>query len=203
MSAKPRPPFDARPVVLEGAHVRLEPLSAGHLDGIMAAGEDEKIWRWLPYRPRTRTEYERWLGDALDAAARGEQLPWATVDRASGEVDGSTRVYLVSPPDRRVEIGGTWLAPRAQRTAINTEAKYLQLAHCFETMGCVRVELKTDSRNTNSQRAMARIGARYEGVMRKHMLTRGGVYRDSVYYAITDDDWPEVRARLRGMLGVL
>lgn len=93
---------------------------------------------------------------------------------------GSTRLFFVSPRDRRVEIGGTWLTPWAQRTPINTECKLLLLRHCFETLGCVRVELKTDARNEKSQKAIARIGAKYEGVMRKHMLTRGGVYRDSV-----------------------
>lgn len=187
-------------VTLEGTHVRLEPLGQRHLDGIMRAGQDDGIWTWLPYRPRTRDEYERWLDDALAAAAGGHQLPFATIDRASGEVVGSTRLFFVSPADRRIEIGGTWLAPGAQRTPINTEAKYLQLKHCFETLGCVRVELKTDARNENSRRAIARIGAKYEGVMRKHMLTRGAVCRDSAYFAIVDDDWPEVKSRLEGML---
>lgn len=130
----------------------------------------------------------------------GHQLPFATIDRGSGEVVGSTRLFFVSPADRRVEIGGTWLAPAAQRTPINTESKLLLLAHCFDTLGCVRVELKTDARNTNSQRAIARIGAKYEGVMRKHMLTRGGFYRDSAYFAIVDDEWPQVKLRLERML---
>ena len=195
MTAKPAP------VVLEGTYVRLEPLAAAHLDGIMRAGEDEGIWTWLPYCPRTRAEYGAWLADAMAAAAKGHQRPFATIDRASGEVVGSTRLFFVSSPDRRVEIGGTWLAPAAQRTPINTESKLLLLAHCFETLGCVRVELKTDARNTNSQRAIGRIDAKYEGVMRKHMLTRGDFYRDSVYFAVVDDDWPEVKRRLEEMLG--
>jgi len=188
------------PVTLEGTHVRLEPLAPQHLDGIMRAGEDDAVWTWLPYRPTTRAEYEAWLNDALAAQANGQQLPFTTVDRATGDVVGSTRIFFFYPPDRRVEIGGTWLAPSAQRTPINTESKLLLLAHCFDVLGCVRVELKTDARNTNSQRAIARIGAKYEGVMRKHMLTRGGYHRDSVYYAIIDDDWPDVRMRLEEML---
>lgn len=188
------------PVTLEGAHVRLEPLVGRHLDSIMRAGEDDAIWTWLPYRPRTRAEYQAWLDDALDAQATGAQLPFATIDRAGDTVVGSTRLYFVSPRDRRVEIGGNWLAPAAQRTRINTESKLLLLTHCFDVLGCVRVELKTDARNETSRRAILRIGATYEGVMRKHMLTRGGVQRDSAYYAIIDDEWPGVRLRLERML---
>lgn len=188
------------PETLEGVHVILEPLEQRHLDGIMRAGQDDRIWTWLPYRPQTRSDYQRWLDEALSAAAAGQQLPFATIDRASHEVVGSTRLFFVSPADRRVEIGGTWLAPSAQRTAINTESKYLLLKYCFETLGCVRVELKTDARNETSRRAIARIGATFEGVMRKHMLTRGGVHRDSAYYAIIDDDWPDARRQLEKML---
>ena len=195
-------PNDASPVpvTLEGAYVRLEPLGTQHLDGIMRAGEDDAVWTWLPFRPRTRDEYQAWVDAALASQANGEQLPFATVARASGAVVGSTRLYFVSPRDRRVEIGGTWLAPTAQRTPINTESKLLLLAHCFDALGCVRVELKTDARNEKSRRAILRIGASYEGVMRKHMLTRGGFHCDSVYYAILDDEWPDVRRRLEQML---
>ena len=188
------------PVTLEGTHVRLEPLAPQHLDGIVRAGEDDAVWTWLPYRPTTRAEYEAWLNDALAAQAKDQQLPFATIDRATGDVVGSTRIFFFYPPDRRVEIGGTWLAPSAQRTPINTESKLLLLTHCFDVLRCVRVELKTDARNTNSRRAIARIGAKYEGIMRKHMLTRGGYHRDSVYYAIVDDDWPDVRRRLEELL---
>ena len=188
------------PVTLEGTHVRLEPLAPQHLDGIVRAGEDDAVWTWLPYRPTTRAEYEAWLNDALAAQAKDQQLPFATVDRATGDVVGSTRIFFFYPPDRRVEIGGTWLAPSAQRTPINTESKLLLLTHCFDVLRCVRVELKTDARNTNSRHAIARIGAMYEGVMRKHMLTRGGYHRDSLYYAIVDDDWPDVRRRLEELL---
>lgn len=189
------------PVTLEGAHVRLEPLAQHHLDDIMRAGADDAVWTWLPYRPTTRAGYQSWLDRTLAEQSAGRELPFATIDRASGDVVGSTRLFFVSPRDRRVEIGGTWLAPSAQRSAINTECKLLLLAHCFDTLGCVRVELKTDARNEKSRRAIERIGAKYEGVMRKHMLTRGAFHRDSVYYAIIDDEWPDVRARLEGMVG--
>ena len=189
------------PVTLEGAHVRLEPLTAAHTEALMRAGEPDDIWTWLPWRPRTRAEWDAWVADALEAQRGGEQLPFATVERATGDVVGSTRFLAISAPNRRLEIGGTWLSPGVQRTPVNTECKYLLLRHCFETLGCLRVELKTDARNTNSQRAIARIGATREGVFRKHMLARHGFQRDSVYFSIIDDDWPAVKQRLESMLG--
>ncbi|HZP56125.1 MAG TPA: GNAT family protein [Dehalococcoidia bacterium] len=189
------------PIVLEGAHARLEPLTRAHVDALMRAGADDAIWTWLPSRPRTRADFAQWVEDTLRAQAEGRELPFAIVDRRTGEVAGSTRLLNISAHDRRVEIGATWLAPSAQRTAINTECKYLLLRHCFETLGCARVELKTDARNENSQRAIARIGAVREGVLRKHMRTQGGFQRDSVYFSIVDDEWPAVRARLEAMLG--
>ncbi|MBI5283844.1 MAG: GNAT family N-acetyltransferase [Chloroflexi bacterium] len=189
-----------RPVTLEGTYARLEPLGPDHLDGIVRAGSFDEIWTWIPEQPRTREDFEGWLDRALAAQREGRELPFATVDRASGEVVGSTRYMAMSLRDRRLEIGHTWLTPRAQRTPINTEAKYLQLRHAFETLGCLRVELKTDARNLRSQRAIERIGAVREGVFRKHMLTRHGFQRDSVYYSITDDEWPAVKSRLEQLL---
>lgn len=199
--AGPEPPvLDVRPVVLEGTHVRLEPLGPEHLDGIARAGSFDEIWTWIPEHPRTHEDFERWLDRALAAQRDGRELPFATVERASGDVVGSTRYMAISRRDRRLEIGHTWLTPRAQRTLINTEAKYFQLRHCFETLGCVRVELKTDARNLNSQRAIERIGAVREGVFRKHMRAQGGFQRDSVYYSILDDEWPAAKRRLEDML---
>jgi RimJ/RimL family protein N-acetyltransferase len=192
---------DIVPVTLEGRLVRLEPLGAEHVDALMQAGAAEEIWTWLPCRPQTRDEFARWVDEALSAQAAGEQLPFATAERATGEVIGSTRFLNISRPNRRVEIGGTWLTPRVQKTAMNTEAKYLMLQHAFETLGCLRVELKTDARNENSQRAIARIGGVREGVFRKHQLAQHGFQRDSVYFSIIDDEWPAVRARLEEMLG--
>jgi RimJ/RimL family protein N-acetyltransferase len=188
------------PVTLTGAFVRLEPLSRDHVNGIMRAGADERIWRWLPWHLQTREDFANWVEGVLSAQARGQQQPFATVDAVTSDVVGSTSLFLVSPRDKRVEIGGTWLSPKAQRTAANTESKLLLLMHCFETLGCVRVELKTDARNEPSRAAILRIGAQFEGVMRKHMLTQGGLHRDSAYYGITDDDWPGVKTRLETML---
>jgi len=188
------------PVTLEGEHVRLEPLTASHTDALMRAGEPDDIWTWLPWRPSTRADWEAWIARALDAQEAGDELPFATVTRAAGEVVGSTRFLAISPPNRRLEIGATWLNPRVQRTLVNTECKYLLLRHCFETLGCLRVELKTDARNTNSQRAIARIGATQEGVFRKHQLAQHGFQRDSVYFSVIDDEWPAVKRRLEAML---
>ena len=192
---------DIQPVTLAGSHVRLEPLSVDHVDGLMRAGNGDGIWTWLPWHLRTREDFAVWVDGVLGAQARGSQQPFATIDTVTGEIVGSTSLFFVSPRDRRVEIGGTWLSPKAQRTAVNTESKLLLLAYCFETLDCIRVELKTDARNERSRAAILRIGAQFEGVMRKHMRTQGGYQRDSAYYAIVDDEWPVVKGRLEAMLG--
>lgn len=198
---RPRPDrLDIRPVTLEGAHARLEPLALEHIDALAAAGRDPEIFRWMPRTPYTREDFAQVVRDALDAQADGTALPWTIVERASGDVIGSTRLLNISPADLRVEVGWTWLAPRAQRTPINTECKYLILRHCFETLGCARVELKTDFRNERSRRAIARLGAREEGIFRRHMRVQHGVMRDTVWFSILDDEWPAVRARLEAML---
>jgi RimJ/RimL family protein N-acetyltransferase len=147
--------------------------------------------------PRTREDFETWVEAALAAT---DQLPFATIERASGEVVGSTRYLAIAPESRRLEIGWTWLTPRVQRSAINTEAKYLQLRHCFETLGCLRVELRTDFRNERSRAAIARIGATQEGILRKQQRTQGGMTRDTVCFSILDDEWPDVKRRLEEKL---
>ncbi len=196
-----RSPLDLRPVTLEGQHVRLDPVSLDHVDGLLAAGREESIWRWMPRRPVTRDDFQSMVEHAMAEGLHGRGLTWATVALPSGEIVGSTSFLNVSPRDNRLEIGSTWITPAMQRTAINTEAKYLQLRHCFEDLGCLRVELKTDSRNLNSQRAIERIGAVREGVLRKHMRTQGGVQRDSVYFSVIAEEWPDVKRRLETMLG--
>ncbi|HYM14180.1 MAG TPA: GNAT family protein [Dehalococcoidia bacterium] len=195
-----RPAFDLRPVVLQGRHVRLEPIALGHADALFAAGRDGAIWRWMPLHPQSVADMRDIVATRLAAQQRGEGLTWATVHLPSGDVVGSTSFLNVSAPDRRLEIGFTWIAPRVQRTPLNTEAKYLQLRHAFETIGCLRVELKTDARNLISQRAIERIGGVREGVFRKHMYTHTGFQRDSVYYSIIDDEWPATKARLEALL---
>ena len=187
-------------IVLEGAAVRLEPLRPGHLGALQAVGLDPELWRWNPTPLQTVADLERYVALALAARARGDALPFATVDCTTGAVVGSTRFGNVALEHRRVEIGWTWIARPWQRTAVNTEAKRLMLAHAFETWGCVRVELKTDALNARSRAAMRRLGATEEGTLRQHMVTASGRLRDTVYLSILDHEWPAVRDRLDARL---
>lgn len=190
-------PLRLEPVVLEGEVVRLEPLAPAHLPGLVEAGRDPSIWTWMFEPLTTRGAVEAWLESAIGAADAGAELAFATVDRASGSVVGSTRFMSVALEHRRLEIGWTWIAPAWQGTAVNSEAKLLQLGHAFEAVGCRRVEFKTDARNERSRAALQAIGARFEGVFRKHMIMADGRQRDSAYYSIVDDEWPAVRDGLR------
>ena len=175
---------------LEGELVRLEPLAPEHEDDLWEASRDPATWRWLSIvQPRTRKELRAWL----DAALAGDDLAFATVLRSSGRAVGSTRFLAWRPEHRCVEIGWTWLAPSAWGTGANVEAKLLQLEHAFERLGCRRVELKTDARNERSRAALAALPAQFEGIHRKHMLVRGGENRDSAWYSVLDEEWPEVR----------
>jgi len=189
------------PCVLEGAHVRLEPLSLDHLDALTAVGLDPDLWHWTLAQNRTPEDMRRYVEAALAEHRAGQALPFATVERSSGRVVGSTRFAAIERSHRRVEIGWTWIARPWQRTAVNTEAKFLMLRHAFEVWGCVRVELKTNAKNERSRRAILRIGAVEEGTLRKHQLNADGTPRDSVYFSIIDDEWPAVKSRLEGMLG--
>ncbi|HEU5249782.1 MAG TPA: GNAT family protein [Thermoanaerobaculia bacterium] len=190
------------PVVLEGQHVRLEPLSLDHLDDLARVAFDEEIWRWTSERALSADELRAYVERAMAAARTGGALPFATVSRAEGRAIGSTRFANFDASGRRVEIGWTWLGREWQRTAVNTEAKYLMLAHAFEKLGCVRVELRTDVKNERSRAAIRRIGGVEEGVLRKHAITSTGRVRDDVYYSILDDEWPAVRARLEERLAL-
>jgi RimJ/RimL family protein N-acetyltransferase len=182
-----------RGVPLEGELVRLEPLTSDHLDDLWAASRDPEVWRWLSiHQPASRAE----LGTWIDEAVAGPDLPYATVLRATGRAMGSTRFLSLRPEYRSVEIGWTWLARDAWGTGANVEAKLLMFTHAFEVWSCRRVELKTDALNTRSRRAIEALGASFEGVHRKHMLVRGGENRDSAWYSVLDDEWPEVQARL-------
>jgi RimJ/RimL family protein N-acetyltransferase len=188
------------PVTLEGRNVRLEPLSQAHHPGLSAVGLEEELWRWIPTPVRTPEEMSAYIATALDEQARGVSLPFALIEKASGRVIGSTRYGNVDRTHHRVEIGWTWFAPAWQRTGANTEAKYLLLRHAFETLGCIRVELKTDSLNERSRAAILRIGAREEGTFRNHMITASGRIRDTVYFSILDSEWPAVKAHLQTMM---
>jgi RimJ/RimL family protein N-acetyltransferase len=186
---------------LEGALVRLEPLSAAHADALFAAAADPAPFRWVS-EPlgADRARFDAWLDEALAAAAAGAEGPYATVDRATGEVAGSTRFMTWRPADRGVEIGNTWLRPASWRTGLNLEAKLLMLTHAFDELGCMRVELKTHASNERSRGAMTAMGATFEGIHRKHRLVPGVGVRDSAWFSIVDDEWPAVRERFERRL---
>ena len=182
--------------------MRLEPLSPAREEGLWDASRDARTWQWLSVeQPQTREEMRAYLDAAYANQADGSELPLVTVRRADDMVVGSTRYLALRPEHRSVEIGWTWVTPEAWGTGINVEAKLLMLEHAFERFGCLRVELKTDARNERSRGAMAALPAQFEGVHRKAMLVRGGQRRDSAWYSVIDDEWPEVRANLLRRLG--
>ena len=187
-------------VTLEGSHVRLEPLGEAHFDDLIGVGLDPEIWRWTTDSISTRDELRRYLEDAIRDGVRRVALPFATIDRASGRAVGSTRFGNIALQHRRLEIGWTWLGRDYQRTAINTEAKYLMLRHAFEVLGMNRVEIKTDVLNARSRAAILRIGAKEEGILRRHIITDSGRVRDSVIHSVVNDEWPEVRERLEARM---
>ena len=188
------------PVTLEGRFVRLEPLSLQHHAGLCEVGLDEDLWQWIPERVVTPDAMRSYIEAALRAQTAGTALPFATIEISSGRAVGSTRFGNIDLANRRVEIGWTWLGKAWQRTAANTEAKYLMLRHAFETWRCIRAELKTDSLNARSRQAILRLGAQEEGTLRNHMVTWSGRLRHTVYYSIIDSEWPGVKARLEQRL---
>ncbi len=195
-----RPVMEIRPVTLEGDHVRLEPLTMAHHAVLWETAKDHDLWRWTASDIRKPEDLTRYMETALAEQAAGRALPFATVARAHGRAVGSTRFGNIEPLNRRVEIGWTWLGSAWQRTAVNTEAKLLMLTHAFESWGCIRVELKTDALNQASRAAIARLGAKEEGTLRRHIVTQRGRVRDTVYYSILDEEWPSIKARLEARL---
>lgn len=198
--ATPAAPMSVAPITLAGNFVRLEPLSLDHLDQLCAVGLDDELWRFTVSFVRTREDMQAYLAAALKEQAEDTALPFATCDIASGQVVGSTRFGNIDKHNRRLEIGWTWVARPWQRTAINTEAKYLMLSHAFETLGSLRVEFKTDMLNERSRQAILRLGAHEEGIFRNHMITSSGRIRNSVYYSIIDTEWPAVKRNLQEKL---
>jgi RimJ/RimL family protein N-acetyltransferase len=188
----------ASPVTLEGTHVRLEPLRPDHAGKLWEIAKDHlhELFQWIPYRLESLEDFRVFNRHVLEEQKRGLTVPFATFERNSGHIVGTTRFMNMDMPNRKVEIGSTWIAPPWQRTAVNTEAKYLMLRHAFEVWNCLRVELKTDSMNQRSRMAILRLGAKEEGTLRKHMVTWNGRQRDSVYFSILDTEWPEVKTRL-------
>uniref|UniRef100_A0AAU2VRZ3 GNAT family N-acetyltransferase n=1 Tax=Streptomyces sp. NBC_00008 TaxID=2903610 RepID=A0AAU2VRZ3_9ACTN len=190
------------PVALTGRHVRLEPLSPDHLDDLFAAGGgDEEVWRWQGGpAPHTREELGEKLTALLAAARRGVYVPFAVVHRESGRAVGWTTYMDIDVANERLEIGSTWYGRAYWRSCVNTETKLLLLTHAFEELGMGRVQLKTDHLNERSQAAIARLGARREGVLRRHRRRPDGSWRDTVYFSLLADEWPEAKARLAGRL---
>lgn len=188
------------PPTLRGRYVTLEPLARRHAADLLPIMRDEEVHRYMTFAPpSTLADVESYIREAEASMAAGQSIVFAQIDNATGKAVGSTRLLDVRPADRQVEIGGTFIARECFRTPINTEAKLLFLGHCFEGIGCVRVALKTDGRNQRSQQAILRLGAVYEGTLRKHMNVRG-YQRDTVYYSILEDEWPTVRGRLEQRL---
>jgi RimJ/RimL family protein N-acetyltransferase len=188
------------PVTLDGHHVRLEHVSLAYVPALWRAGEPEEIWRYLSSTVRSEEEMRAYVASERATQEAGLVVRFATVAGTIAQVVGSTSDLNIDRQHRRVEIGGTWITPAWQRSAINTEAKYLQLRHAFETLGCIRVEFKTDALNTKSRQALTRIGATEEGIFRNHMIMPGGRIRHSVYFSITHEEWPRVKAHLEGLL---
>jgi len=189
--------LDIKPLTLSGRAVRLEPMSLSHLEGLWEAGTDPEIWKYMPHPVRSKEEMRSYIEDAQRKEAEGTALPFTQLEASTGRVIGSTRYGNISKADRRVEIGWTWLAQPWQRSAMNTESKYLLMRHAFETLGCIRVELKTDSLNEKSRKAIARIGAKEEGTLRNHIICHDGRIRHTVYFSVIAGEWPGVKTRLQ------
>lgn len=185
---------------LEGEHVRLEPLGEEHTVALADVAFDPELWRWTMTQIESADDLARYVQAALAERDAGTSMPFATIERSTGRVVGSTRFGNIDVANRRAEIGWTWIARPWQRTALNTEAKYLMLRWAFEEFGCIRVELKTDALNVQSRTAIGRLGAVEEGVLRSHMITPTGRVRDTVYFSIVAPEWPAVRAGLEEKL---
>ena len=192
-----------QPVTLEGAHVRLEPLHETHHAALCDIAFDPVLWRWTSVGLVTPDDVRAYIQNALKAQAQGREQPFVTIEHDTGRVIGSTRFLNMDQANRRVEIGYTWIAQPWQRTLINTEAKYLMLRYAFETFSLIRVELKTDALNAKSRAAIQRIGAKQEGILRKHIIVQqSGRIRDTVYFSILDSEWPHVKAELERKLAI-
>jgi RimJ/RimL family protein N-acetyltransferase len=192
-------PLVVPPVTLEGRAVRLEPLRQEHAAALASICEDE-VFEFTSQVLRTQADLEAYIAAAAEAAGRGTEQPFFIRDRETGAPLGTTRYMTISRNDRNLEIGHTWLGRRAWRTRVNTECKFLLLRHAFEQLRVMRVQFKTDARNARSRAAIERIGAKFEGILRNHMLVRGGVVRDSAYYSVIDTEWPQVKVQLEERL---
>ena len=186
---------------LEGEIVVVEPLAPGHEDGIWEAASDPMVWRWMPVNAiESHETFARWFAEALERTAAGLEQAFAVLDAKTKTPIGSTRYLALRPEHRGLEIGWTWLSSSAWGAGANVETKLLLMGHAFETLGCMRVEFKTDALNERSRAALEALPARFEGIFRKHMLVRDDALRDSAWYAVTDEEWPAVKENLLGRL---
>ena len=188
------------PVRLTGRRVRLEPLALEHVAGLAEVALDPALWQWTLARPTDEAGIRAWVEAALAGRAAGTEFPFVTLEASTGRPIGSSRFMNIVLEHLRLEIGWTWVAPAWQRTGANREAKLLMLSHAFDTLGCRRVEFKTDSLNEPSRTALLGIGAQFEGIFRNHMVMPGGRMRHSAYYSVIDEEWPSVRAGLERSL---
>ena len=188
------------PVSLAGRIVRLEPLQLEHVPALAEVALDPALWQWTLARPTTEADLRDWASATIANRDAATELPFVTLDAATGRPIGSSRYMNIVLEHRRLEIGWTWVAPAWQRTGANREAKLLMLTHAFETVGCRRVEFKTDSLNGPSRTALLGIGATFEGIFRNHMVMPGGRMRHSAYYSVIDEEWPTVKAGLETSL---
>jgi RimJ/RimL family protein N-acetyltransferase len=193
--------MEVAPVILEGQHVRLEPLSTAHEEPLNAAAADGDLWKSTVTIVPNPTEMVDYISAALNAQSQKHELPFVIIRKSTGQVVGTTRFYFIDPFNRHADIGYTWVAASAQRTPVNTETKLLLLTHAFETWRCIRVALITDVLNQQSRAAILRLGAKEEGIFRNHLIMPGGRYRDSVCFSIIESEWPEVKRRLTAKLG--
>ena len=192
--------MDVAPVILSGDRVSLEPMQKDHIPALCEIGLKRELWKWTLTDVCDVKAMEAYVQNALDDKAKGVSLPFVTRDNESNRIVGSTRFGNIDIPNRKTEIGWTWIAPESQRTFVNTEAKLLMLTHAFEFWKCIRVEFKTDALNTRSRAAIGRLGAKEEGVFRNHMITECGRFRDSVYFSIIESEWEVVKNNLTAML---
>ena len=186
---------------LEGRLVVLEPLALRHEQGLWGATNDPEVWRWMLWNAiASREAFHDWMEEALVESRAGQRVPFAVLTAGDGRPIGSSSYLALRPEHRGLEIGWTWMARATWGTGANVEAKLLLMEHAFERLGCMRVEFKTDARNERARAALAALPARFEGVFAKYMLVRDGVVRDSAWYSVTDDEWPDVKIALTARL---
>lgn len=184
------------PVVLEGNHVRLEPLRHNHAEGLLKAGQANEIWDWMPAKLTTAEAVKKFIDAAQQAESAGQEYVFTVMMKPDNRIVGSTRYMDVQAAHMGVEVGWTWYSPDIWGTAVNPEAKFLLLSHAFEKWHARRLQLKTDDKNIRSQAAIKKLGAKYEGILRNHRIRPDGTMRHTVMFSIIDSEWPEVKAGL-------